>query len=63
MKQESESIKNLEEIYEALNMITEEYQEYFKALAALPSIEPSFIIETGNTSTPYGELDNNARLE
>ena len=63
MKQESETIQDLEEIYETLNIITEEYQEYFKALAALPSIEPSFIIETGNTSTPYGEPENNARLE
>ena len=63
MKQESEDIKDLNEIYEALNLITEEYQEYFKVLAALPSIDPSFIIETGYTSTPYGETENNARFE
>ena len=58
MKQEKERQKEFEELYTALNQVSEEYQEYFKALAALPPTEPLVVIEDGNTTTPYGEPEN-----
>ena len=60
MKQEKEHQQEFEELYEALNQVTEEYQEYFQALADLPSINPSYVVVPGNTTTPYGDPENNA---
>ena len=63
MKQEKKREQEFEELYETLNQVTEEYQEYFKALAALPSVDPSYVVVPGNTTTPYGDPDNNAGSE
>ena len=58
MKQEKERQRELEGLHEALNQVTEEYQEYFNALATLPPIEPPVTIETVNTTTPYRDPEN-----
>lgn len=58
MKQEKKRQKEFEALYTALNQVSEEYQEYFKALAALPPPEPLVSIEDGHTTTPYGESEH-----
>ena len=58
MQKEKELSKDLEELSNALNQVADEYREYFEYLAALPSLEPSVTIVTGNTTTPYGESEN-----
>ena len=58
MKHEKATRKDFEELYEALDQVTEEYQEYFEALATLPQIDPPMTTETVNTTTPYREPEN-----
>ena len=58
MKEEKATRKDFEELYEALDQVTEEYQEYFEVLATLPPIDPPVTIETVNTTTPYREPEN-----
>ncbi len=57
MKEEKELQRDFEELYQTLDKISEEYPEYFKALAALAPTEPPVFIENGTTTTPYGESD------
>ena len=57
MKHENEHQIDFEELYEALDEISEEYPEFFKALEALPPTELPVFIENVTTTTPYGESD------
>lgn len=60
MKQEQH--RDFEEMYHALEKLTEEYPEFFKALEFLSPTDPPVFIENGTTTTPYGEPER-AKLE
>ena len=57
MTHENEHQRDFEELYEALEKISEEYPEYFKALEALSATELPVFIENVTTTSPYGEPD------
>ena len=62
MKHVNEHQRDFEELYEALEKISEEYPEYFEALKTLLPNEFPVLIENVTTTTPYGEIDL-AKLE
>ena len=62
MKHVNEHQRDFEELYEALEKISEEYPEYFEALKTLLPNEVPVFIENVTITTPYGEIDR-AKLE
>ena len=61
-QEKNEHQRNFEEIYEAVDKLSEEYSEFFKALEAIQPTDFPVFIESGNTTTPYGDPES-AELE